>query len=94
VQQGDHGAGGLAHDLVDQVERVLGVCSESDERDVGAFPGGHGAEVLDVDLTRDHLVAEGHHDRSDESEAIFALVGDQDAQVVGLALIHVQFQQS
>ena len=34
VEEGDHGAGGFANDLVDQVERVLRALSKADERDV------------------------------------------------------------
>jgi hypothetical protein len=87
VQQRDHGARGFAHDLVDQSERVLGALSESDERDVGALAGGDRADVLDVDLSRDDLVAERDDDRGDERdddrgderETVFALVGDQDS---------------
>jgi hypothetical protein len=51
--------------------------------DVGALASGHGAHVCDVDLSRDHLVARRDHDRRDESQAILALVGDQDAQMLG-----------
>jgi hypothetical protein len=58
---------------------MLGALSESDERDVGAFPRGDRADVLDVDLSRDDLVAERDDDRGDEREAVFALVGDQDS---------------
>ena len=46
------------------------------------------ADVRDVDLARDHLVAEPHDDRSDERQAVLALVGDQDAQMFGLAGAH------
>ena len=63
VEQDDHRAGGLAHDLVDQLERVLGALPEPDERDVGPLPGGHRADVVDLDLARDHLVAQADHDR-------------------------------
>ena len=82
VQQHDHRAGGLAHDLVDQFKRVLRTFAEPDERDVGPLPRGHGADVLDVDLAGDHLVAERDHDRSDERETVLALVGDQNAQMI------------
>jgi len=65
---------------------VFRALSESDERDVGAFSGGHRSDVFDVDLARDHLVAQGYDDRRDEGEAVLALVGDQDAQMLGLAV--------
>ena len=64
-------------------ERVLGALAEPDERDVRSLSGGHGADVFDLDLARDHLVSERDHDRGDEREAVLALVGDQDAQMVG-----------
>jgi hypothetical protein len=43
---------------------------------------------VDVDLARDHLVSQRDHDGGDEGKAILALVGDQDAQVLGLARAH------
>jgi hypothetical protein len=58
---------------------VLGALTESDERDVGSFAGGHGAYVFDVDLAGDHLVSERDDDRGDERKAVLTLVGDQDA---------------
>jgi hypothetical protein len=60
--------------------------SKSNESDVRAFPGCYGADVLDVDLSRDHLVSKGDHDRCDEREAILALVRDQDARMLRLAI--------
>ena len=88
MDQDDHRAGRLVHDLLDQVERVLGALAEPDERDVGSLPRGHRADVLDLDLARDHLVPEGGDDRRDERQAILALVGDQHAQMLGLAVTH------
>jgi hypothetical protein len=46
------------------------------------------ANVFDFDLSGDHLVSQRGHDRCDESEAILALVGDQDAQIVGLSVAY------
>jgi hypothetical protein len=80
VEQDDHWAGGFAHDLVDQIERVLGAFPESDERDVGSLSGCNSADVSNVDLARYHLVAERGDDWSDEREAILALVRDQNAE--------------
>jgi hypothetical protein len=93
VQENDHGAGGLPHDLVDQIECVVRALSEADQRDVRSLAGGHGTHVLDVDLPCDHLMSERDHERGDEREAILALVGDQDAQVVGLAVAHQPLQR-
>jgi hypothetical protein len=92
VEQDDDRAGGFAHDLVDQLERVVRALAEADERHVGALPGGHGADVVDLDLARDDLVSQGDHDRCDERQAILALVGDQDAQMLGLAVAHQRLQ--
>jgi hypothetical protein len=86
VKQHDHGAGSLAHDLVDQTQRMLRIRTESDKRYVGSFPGGHRADVLHVDLSRNHLMAQRHDDRSDQSETVLALVGDQDAKVICIAV--------
>jgi hypothetical protein len=92
VKEDDDRAGGLAHDLVDEVERMGGAFTESDERDVGALASGHGAHICCVDLSRDHLVAQRDHDRGDQRQAILALVGDEDAQVVGFAVAHQRLQ--
>ena len=56
--------------------------AESDERDVRSLPGGDGADVLNLDLAGDDLVAERGHDWNDELETIPALIGDQNAQVI------------
>ena len=87
MDQDDHRAGGLLDDLLDQVERVLGALAEPDERDVGSLPGGHRADVFDLDLARDHLVPERSDDRRDERQAILALVGDQHAQMLGVEVL-------
>ena len=88
MDQDDHRAGGFPHDLVDQLERVLGTFAEPDKRDVGSLPGGHRTDVLDIDLARDHLVSQ-RRPRSERPEpAILALVRDQDTQMLGLAITH------
>jgi hypothetical protein len=40
-----------------------GILAEPDQRDVGSLPRGNGSDVLDIDLGRNHLVAEGDDDR-------------------------------
>ena len=52
---------------------------------MGPLSRGHRAHVGDIDLSRDHFVAQGSHDRRDKRKAILALVGDQDPQVIGVA---------
>jgi hypothetical protein len=42
---------------------VFRALSESDERDVGSFPAGHGSDVFDFDLAGDDLVAERDDNR-------------------------------
>ena len=82
-EQRDHRAGGLVHDLRDQLERVLGAQPEPDQGDVGALPRGHGADLSDVDLAGDHLMAEAGHDLGEQLEPVPPLVRDQDAEVLG-----------
>jgi hypothetical protein len=77
-QQRNHRAGGLADDLGDQVERVIRVQTEPDQRDVGPISGGHRADLLDVDLACDHLVPEPGHDLGEQVEPLALLVRDQD----------------
>ena len=88
VEQGDHRARCLVDDLLDQTERVLRALAEPDERDVRTLLRGHGADELDVDLTRDHLVPERGDDLRNELQAILALVRDQYPQMFGLAVAH------
>ena len=52
------GQDGLAHDLGDQIERVLRARPEPDQSDVGMLPRGDRADLLDVDLAGDHVVPE------------------------------------
>ena len=75
-------------DLADQLERVLGGEAEPDERDVGMLSRGHGADLLDVDLARDHLVAEPGDDLGEQLEPVASLVRDQDAEVLDSVLGH------
>ena len=89
MEQGDHRAGRLADDPLDQAEGVIRALAEPDERDVGSLAGGHRADVLDLDLPGDHLVSQRRDDRGDESKAILALVGDQHAQMLGFAVAHL-----
>ena len=71
-------------DLRDQLQRVLGGEPEPDERHVGLLPRGHRADFPDVDLARDHLMAEPGDDLGEQLEPVPPLVRDQDAQVGGL----------
>jgi hypothetical protein len=48
--------------------------------------GGHRADVFDLDLACDDLVAERRDDRGDEREPIVTLVGDQHTQMLGVAV--------
>jgi hypothetical protein len=74
------------HDLLDQVECMLGALAEANKGDVRPFPRRHCSDVLNLDLARDHLMPESGDDRRDESQAIRALVRDQNSQMLGLAI--------
>ena len=91
MDKDDYRAGGFSDDLVDQFECVLRALTEPDERDVGSLSCCHGGHVFDVDLAGDHLVSERDHGRRDEREAVLALVGDQDAQMLGVPVTHGRF---
>jgi hypothetical protein len=88
VEEDDHRAGGLVHDLLDQTQRMAGALAQADERDVRSLPRRHRPDVFDVDLARDHLVPKSGDDRCDESQPILALVGDQHAQMLCVARAH------
>ena len=87
MKQDDHGAGGFVNDLADQGQRMIRARAEADERHIRAFSRRDGADVLDLGLARDHLVAQLHDDTSDDGEAVLALVGDQHAQMVVRAML-------
>ena len=89
MDERDHRASGLVHDLLDQVERMLGALAEADEGDVRPLARRHRSHVLHLDLAGDHFVPERGDDRRDEGQAILALVGDQNAQMLGLAVAHL-----
>jgi hypothetical protein len=80
----DDRTGGFADDLGDQLERVHRAFAEPDEGDVGLLSGGDGADFLDVDLARDHLVPEPRYDLCEQLEPVSLLVRDQYTQVLGL----------
>jgi hypothetical protein len=82
VDQDDHRTGRLLHDLLDQAERVIGALAEAHQRDVGARPSRDRADVVNVDLPGDHLVAEASDDRRDKRKPVPALVRDQNAQML------------
>jgi hypothetical protein len=67
-------------DFADQLERMVGGEAEPDERDVGVFSCGDGADFFDVDFACDHLVAEPGDDLCEELEPVASLVGDQDTK--------------
>ena len=94
VEQDDHRARGFPHDFLDQAEGVMGACPEPDQRHIGSLAGGHGSDVCDLNLTRDHLMPKGRDDRCDERESILALVSNQHAQMLDLAVAHERLQPS
>jgi hypothetical protein len=65
-----------------------GTFPEADEGDVWSLSSCHDPDILDGDLSRDHLVAERGNDRRDDREAVLPLVGDQHAQMLSLAVAH------
>src|SRR6185437_10702500 len=80
-EQRDHRAGGLAHDLRDQLEGVLRAQPETDERDVRLFPRGHRTDLFNVDLASDHVVPELRDDLRQQLEPLALLVRDQDTEM-------------
>ena len=66
-------------DPLDQDQRVLRAAAKPDEGHVRALPGGHRADVVDLDFACDHLVAERDHNRDDQLEPVSPFVRDQNA---------------
>jgi hypothetical protein len=77
VEQRDHRARRLPHDLADQLKRVVGGQAEPDDRNIGALPRGRRSNLLDVDLTRDHVVAKCDHHLREKLQPVALLVRDQ-----------------
>ena len=88
VDEEYHRARRLLHDLVDQGEGMLQALAETDQRDIGSLPVGHDSDVRNVDLAGDHLMPDVRDHRRDERQPIFALVGDQHPEMLGLAIAH------
>ena len=58
LEQRDHGARGLAHDLGDQLQRVVAADAEADERQVRLLALRRRRHLADLELAGDHLVPE------------------------------------
>jgi hypothetical protein len=71
---------------------MVGVETEADQRDIGAFSCGHRADFRDLDLASDHLVAETCYDPGKQLQSIPPLVRDQDTKVRVPVLDHLQTQ--
>src|SRR5579859_39594 len=88
VQDRNHRAGGLADDLGDQLESVVGARPEPDQCDVGMLPGRDLPDLLDVDLTGDHVMPQPDHHLRQQLQPIAPLARDQDTQMLGCGLGH------
>ena len=66
VDEHDHGAGRLLHDLLDQRQGVIRARAQPHQGDVGPLPRCHRSDVFDLDLARDHLVPERGNDGCDK----------------------------
>lgn len=60
--------------------------TQTHKGDIWSLPSRHWTDVFDLNLPRDHLVPEIHHDRGDKSQSVLSLVGDQDPKMVSLAM--------
>jgi hypothetical protein len=67
-------------DLLDQLERMLRVLAETDERHIGLFSRRYRPNLSDLDLGSDYFVPEVGDKVFDLRQAILALVGDQHTQ--------------
>src|SRR5919202_6980786 len=84
VGERDDRADRLVDDLGDELEGVVGVLVQRDDRDVGAMLERRLADLGDRDLVGDDLVAEAAHGGRHRLEVLLALVGDEHPQVVRL----------
>ncbi len=61
---------------------MLGALAETHDRDVGPLTSDERSDVLDIDLSGDHLMAQGNDGRGHERETILALVGEQRTELL------------
>jgi hypothetical protein len=76
----DHGAARLAHDPVDQAQRVLAALAEPDERHIRLLADRQCAHAGDVDRACDHRMPERDDDRRYEQDALLPLVCEKHSQ--------------
>jgi len=86
LEQGDHRAEGLADDLRDQLQRVLGAGAETHQRHVRSLARSGTGHFFDVDLACDHLVPECCDELGDAFESLTLLVRDQHSEDAPLGL--------
>ena len=70
--------------LADQVERVLGVLTDPDDRDIEDPLLGERGDRSDVGLSRDHAVAEARDHERDLLQMVGAFVREEDPQGGGV----------
>src|SRR5581483_9468444 len=80
VEERDHRTGGLAHDLSDQLERMLRGETETDQRNIGLLARGRSGDLADIDLARDDVVAKTSHHLREHGKPVALLIRDQHAQ--------------
>src|SRR5205085_2293656 len=70
VEERDHGARPFARDPLDELERMVRVRAQRDDRQVGVRPHRRRRGRDAVDLLRDHVEAEPAYDRRNPREAL------------------------
>jgi hypothetical protein len=66
--------------------RVLGGGPERDQSDIGPLPRRRGTGLPDLDLARDHVVAEADDEVGEQREPVLTFVRNQDPQVCDFLL--------
>ena len=89
VEDRDHRAGGLRHDLLDELEGVIRLLAHDDEREVRQLGGGGLTNGLEARSSPHDGVAEHDHGPRDRREALGRAIRDKDAESLVSVIRHL-----
>ena len=78
----DHGTVGLAHDLRDELECMVGILAEAYDRDVGELARCYGRDFRHRYRAADHVMAHVLYDGGQQLKPIVFLVGDKNPKTL------------
>ncbi len=85
MQKHDNRARRLMNNLVNQLQRMLRARTQTHQRNIRPLPGSNSTNILNIDLTSDHLMTKRSHNRHHKIKTILTLISDQNPQMIGPA---------